>query len=114
MADNLTTLPLSSGARLRANPSVGISWVHPPAAGALRRLGSEDFTIGRGAECGQRLEVHQVSREHARVSRSGPLWRIRDLNSTNGTYVDGQKAEECALCPGQVIRLGGAVGVVVH
>ena len=60
------------------------------------------FKIGRRPDSSLSLPCGSVSKEHAIISdRDGGLW-IRDLNSTNGTYVNGEKLiEEVQLqeCP---------------
>jgi two-component system response regulator FlrC len=54
-----------------------------------------------------------VSRQHAELFRQGPLFGVRDLASTNGTYLNGQRIDSAALSEGDVLRLGDAVGVAV-
>ena len=63
--------------------------------------------IGRSKACALRLDDPYVSSEHAKVVWTGTVWRIRDLGSRNGTFVDGQRIE-----PGQgvPIRLGTTLG----
>ncbi len=54
------------------------------------------------------IVVHDpnVSRAHAELSFDGQSWRIRDLNSTNGTLVNDVDVDECALRDGDLITLG--------
>lgn len=47
-----------------------------------------------------------VSLYHCEVFRDGDGFRVRDRNSTNGTYVDGERVEEAPLPPSAVLRLG--------
>ncbi|MEY4579112.1 MAG: hypothetical protein RL701_3815, partial [Pseudomonadota bacterium] len=53
--------------------------------------------IGRGSPHGLLSEDGQVSREHVQISLGGsaeaPTFRIRDLGSRNGTFVDGVRLE---------------------
>src|SRR4029077_16009007 len=70
-------------------------------------------TIGRSAECTVHLEGGHVSRHHATIARSGPLWIVSDAESKNGIRVNGQAVREKALEPGDVLRLGDFVAVVV-
>ena len=49
-----------------------------------------------------------VSRNHAQVFRRGKKFYIRDLESTNGTYVNGRRVKERVLKPGDLITLGDA------
>ena len=47
-----------------------------------------------------------VSRSHAAVEEKSEGYVIRDLDSTNGTFLDGVRVREAFLAPGSVIRLG--------
>ena len=49
-----------------------------------------------------------VSRRHARLSFRDGHWVLRDLDSTNGTRVNGQRVIRCRLEPGDRLRLGSA------
>jgi putative serine protease PepD len=49
----------------------------------------------------------RASRRHAELAPAGDGLRLRDLDSANGTLVDGQPAHEALLHPGQEIRIGG-------
>jgi DNA-binding NtrC family response regulator len=69
--------------------------------------------LGRGESCGARLEGTKISREHAEISPVGSAFGIRDLNSRNGVWVNGQRVEATALVNGDVLRLGEWVGCVV-
>lgn len=57
--------------------------------------------VGRSRACNVRLAENAVSGEHALVVWTGASWEIRDLGSTNGTFVDGQRLE-----PGRAVILG--------
>ena len=51
-----------------------------------------------------------VSRRHARLNRRGEHWYVRDMGSTNGTWVNGRRLaaeEEALLGQGDEIELGG-------
>lgn len=52
------------------------------------------------------LHDPNVSRNHAELSFDGQGWRIRDLNSTNGTLVNDVDIDDCALRDGDLITLG--------
>lgn len=47
------------------------------------------LVIGRSATCGLRLDDALASNEHAVMTWTGTHWTIKDLGSSNGTYVDG-------------------------
>lgn len=44
---------------------------------------------GRSSACALKVEARLASKEHALLSWSGRAWSVRDLDSTNGTFVDG-------------------------
>jgi pSer/pThr/pTyr-binding forkhead associated (FHA) protein len=48
-----------------------------------------------------------VSRQHAEIERSGEEVSVRDLGSSNGTFVNGAKLDsERVLCPGDTVQFG--------
>ncbi len=49
------------------------------------------FTMGRNDTCDYQIASTRVSREHAEISRQGESFRVRDLQSTNGTFLNGQR-----------------------
>jgi DNA-binding CsgD family transcriptional regulator len=57
-------------------------------------------------ECEIHLTHATVSRRHAEVWRKAGRLFIRDLSSTNGTYVDGRRVTEVDFSPGQTLHLG--------
>jgi ABC transport system ATP-binding/permease protein len=48
-----------------------------------------------------------ASRRHAQITADGGVYRIQDLGSSNGTYVNGAKVTEQALTPGDEVSVGG-------
>ena len=64
-------------------------------------------TIGKAPDNGIILSDPRVSRHHCQITFNQKGWLIEDLNSTNGTYVNGQKVESKPLDPGDRIELGG-------
>ena len=67
--------------------------------------------IGRGRECGVRLDSADVSREHVNVYFQEGTWWLRDRGSRNGTTVDGREVKGAGpvrLTSGSQIVLGGA------
>lgn len=62
--------------------------------------------IGRGADADIRLEDPGISRHHAEIRVTGPDVVIKDLGSTNGTYVNGTLVAEQPLRDGNVITIG--------
>jgi len=70
-----------------------------PAAGAL--------VIGRSRSCELTLTSPDASRRHAEIVPEPDGFLIRDLGSTNGTYVNGQRIEQQRLASGDRIEIGG-------
>ncbi|MBC8406402.1 MAG: sigma 54-interacting transcriptional regulator [Planctomycetes bacterium] len=70
------------------------------------RLEADIVVVGRGRDCGLRLEDPLSSREHCRVERLGSDIFIVDLDSANGTWVDGHKVDRHQLCAGEIVRIG--------
>ncbi len=52
------------------------------------------FTVGRRPGCSQQLSVKTVSGNHAELAMDGNSLILKDLNSTNGTYVNGRRISE--------------------
>lgn len=69
---------------------------------------------GRLASFEMVLDDSSVSRRHAEVRSTGQGWRVRDLNSTNGTYLNGIRlgAGEWPLKPHDILRFGNVTVVV--
>ncbi len=65
--------------------------------------------IGRGLECEVVLTDAECSRVHAIVTYESDAWWVRDAESRNGTYVNGQKVEEAQLADGNELRVGSTV-----
>lgn len=61
------------------------------------------FTLGRNESCDYQILSSRVSREHAEIVREAGVFRVRDLKSTNGTYVNGQRIEEHRLADGDLV-----------
>ena len=62
--------------------------------------------MGRGTDADIRVEDPGVSRKHCEIVVGNPAI-IRDLKSTNGTFVDGNRIDECTLTEGAIVKLGG-------
>ena len=68
-----------------------------------------DIVIGRGSECNLRLSAPQVSRRHCFLRVGASAASITDLESSNGTFVDGQKipaGKKIVLKDGMKIAVG--------
>jgi hypothetical protein len=52
---------------------------------------NDDITIGRGSECDLTLDERQISRQHVRIFRDDNQFYLEDLNSKNGTWLNGNQ-----------------------
>jgi pSer/pThr/pTyr-binding forkhead associated (FHA) protein len=74
--------------------------------GRACELHTDRTTIGRVEDNTFQIADPSVSSHHCEVHLRGSDIFIRDLNSTNGTYISGNKIEESILKPGQILKLG--------
>src|SRR4051812_19565270 len=74
--------------------------------GRSHELKAEKTTIGRVEDNTFQIPDPSVSSHHCEVILRGNEVVIRDLNSTNGTFINGQQITETTLKPSQILRLG--------
>jgi pSer/pThr/pTyr-binding forkhead associated (FHA) protein len=78
--------------------------------GEIFSLEDDLITIGRGEENGIVLNIAEVSRIHAELTKAEEGYMIKDRGSTNGTFVDKKKVgNKYLLKPGDTIMLGDAI-----
>ncbi len=76
-------------------------------SGRTYTVSAPSCIIGRGrTRGGVLLRDPNVSRRHAEITYQDGVWRICDLNSTNGTLVNDVDIDECILRDGDLITLG--------
>lgn len=82
-------------------------------AGQRWTIHDDELVIGRGGECGLVLPERQVSREHIRIYRGPDSYYLEDLDSKNGTWVNGRqvKATTVPLRDGDEIQIALAVKI---
>ena len=69
-----------------------------------------DTIIGRSTECGLRIASNEVSRQHCKICLSEEGVTVRDLGSSNGTFVNGYQLEpetDYEIAPDSELSLGG-------
>lgn len=104
---------------IEVHPAVASPAEQPTAAlifqadglGAGRVSLDRPLTVfGRGEECDVVLDDQLCSRKHAEVHRVGMGFVLRDLGSTNGVLVNGQRTDAAVeLRDGDVIQMGGVI-----
>jgi diguanylate cyclase (GGDEF)-like protein len=97
-----------------APPQVGTAClvhIYPtgPAMGSRYLLGAEPVTIGREEDCQIRINDPSVSRRHARIHSDGTEYRVTDLESTNGTYVNDVRVAMQPLRDGDNLHIGNCI-----
>ncbi len=78
----------------------------PGMTGLTHELKMDKASIGRVEDNTFQLVEPSVSSHHCEILLRGSEVVVRDLNSTNGTYISGEKVVERRLKPGQILRLG--------
>lgn len=68
----------------------------------------KDLTlVGRKEDCDLRLDHKSVSKLHCVIVKTDGLLLLRDLGSTNGTRVNGQRVRRAALLPNDQLTIAG-------
>lgn len=81
--------------------------VSSPGGGTISyELGEPVITIGRAPENLIHLDEPSVSSRHAQITVAGDTYELRDLDSTNGTRVNGESITSVTLQLGDRIRFG--------
>jgi len=78
-----------------------------PGSGSRFLLDADVVQVGRHPESDIFLDDVTVSRRHAELARGDGGWRVRDVGSLNGTYVNRQRIEdEAVLANGDEVQIG--------
>jgi hypothetical protein len=83
-----------------ARPTIPTVHISPPPDGP------GPWVIGRSPRCRLTIDADTVSRAHAELRRTDTGWEVRDLGSTNGTWVNGWRVDRAALRAGDRLVLG--------
>jgi hypothetical protein len=90
---------------------VGTLWRRRRSPGLLAmtdRLSAGRIVLGRSSGCQLVLADDTVSRLHAELRLVDGRWHVRDLGSSNGTWLNGRLIVESEVLPGDVVHLGAA------
>jgi len=94
--------------------ALAIRWVFPSSDGSITRLVPGAVTFGRDASCAGCLPSASVSRTHAEIRWTpGAAPMLRDLDSTNGVFLNGRLVKQAPMRTRDVLRIGDWIGVLV-
>jgi uncharacterized RDD family membrane protein YckC len=96
------------------SPSEGIGWTYRLVYRGLEiPLREGDLVVGRSRSCPVRIDDESVSRSHALLTIRDGQVTIRDLGSSNGTFVGGYRVvKDSRLKDGDSLRFGGAIATI--
>ena len=93
-----------------SRPAATLTVSRGPGVGRGFEIGAAPVTIGRQAQCEIQIEETWTSRRHARIAWTGTEYIVEDLDSTNGTFVNGERVVgPHALKSGDRLQLGDQV-----
>lgn len=67
---------------------------------------SKEYTLGRSPDCSFMIKSSVASRVHAALAFKDGSWRLKDNQSTNGTWLNGKKITETQIANYDVVRIG--------
>jgi two-component system cell cycle response regulator len=80
--------------------------VDGPSNGQVHSLQAPELVIGRGSAAGFRLNDEGVSRRHAVLMHTRGHYFIQDLDSSNGTFLEGRRIKRAPLMEGDLVQFG--------
>lgn len=89
-----------------ANQQPTLVVMHGSLLGMTYAITGEALIIGRMASVDIPIDDENVSRRHAEILLKDDCVKIRDLDSTNGTFVNSQRVHEAVLSDGDLILIG--------
>jgi hypothetical protein len=91
--------------RMRATvPRYVLRGVSGPTFGRSFGVGGE-MVFGRQADCDVCIPIDEISRRHARIRPANGGVLVEDLDSANGTYINGKRIRNGLLHPGEELAL---------
>jgi hypothetical protein len=77
-----------------------------PNAGSSYLLDRDEISLGRHPDSDVFLDDITVSRRHSVIERTDGRFRIRDVGSLNGTYVNRERVDDAELADGDEVQVG--------
>jgi diguanylate cyclase (GGDEF)-like protein len=109
--EDTNTRDLSPGTRAAAQ-SPYLMVIAGRRLGEVHKLTSERTVVGRSPDAALRLDDEGISREHAELVLVDGRLKLRDLGSTNGTFLNGERAATRDLRNGDQVSIGTATLLV--
>lgn len=85
---------------------IRVAYLEPLGGGDRLRIRAEPLVVGRRDSCTLRINDTRVSGEHALVQASDQGVHVRDLSSTNGTFVDDRRIDQAWLTTPAILTFG--------
>ncbi len=73
-----------------------------------------EVIVGRHSQAEVRFALPDISRRHCRLVFEEQQWRVYDLDSLNGVFVNGERMQEATLYDGDHLQLGAFVFRIEH
>ena len=99
----------------KGNSAMQVTLVMFKADGGRKDLAITKKTtiFGRNSECDYQIPLAEISRRHCQITLKNDKLTVRDLGSSNGTYVNNKRVQEEELHPTDTLTLGPVVFTVV-
>lgn len=100
------SLPPTSGGE--GSASYKLVMIRGPQIGQEVLLEGDAVDVGR-EDCALTVDSDKLSRQHYVIEPAGATYQVRDLGSTNGTFVNGERVTTRPLAPDDLVKAGGVV-----
>ncbi|MEM9070774.1 MAG: GGDEF domain-containing protein [Myxococcota bacterium] len=105
----ITVVGEKGGASKRSDREACLVVIYGEDLGRRIPLGEDPTVIGRSSRCEVQIDQESVSRNHCRIIHTGRGFSVRDLGSTNGTYVNDELIDSFDLRDGDQLKVGRTI-----